>query len=106
MTIAVRNNNKTPLVVPKAVRRKAGFKSGQVLEVKASGGVITILPKLPSADDEYTAAERRGVDAQLKEARKGPYYGPFKTAGEMIAHMKGELRKRAAAKKRKSSRSR
>jgi hypothetical protein len=26
MTVAVKNNNKTPLVVPSAVRRKAGFK--------------------------------------------------------------------------------
>ena len=36
-----------PLVVPPAVRRKAGFKRGQELEFKASGGVITIVPKLP-----------------------------------------------------------
>src|ERR1035437_633220 len=48
MTVAVKNNNKTPLVVPSAVRRKAGFKSGQELEFKASGGVITIVPKLPN----------------------------------------------------------
>jgi len=49
MTVAIKNNNKTPLVVPAYVRRRAGFKSGQELEFKASGGVITILPKLPSA---------------------------------------------------------
>jgi bifunctional DNA-binding transcriptional regulator/antitoxin component of YhaV-PrlF toxin-antitoxin module len=61
MTVAFKNNNKTPLVVPTAVRRRAGFKSGQELEIKASGGVITILPKLPAADDEYTPAERRAI---------------------------------------------
>ncbi len=54
MTVAVKNNNKTPLIVPLAVRRKAGFKSGQEREFKASGGVITIVPKLPTADDDYT----------------------------------------------------
>jgi bifunctional DNA-binding transcriptional regulator/antitoxin component of YhaV-PrlF toxin-antitoxin module len=54
MTVAIKNNNKTPLVVPPAVRRRAGFKSGQELEIKASAGVITILPKLPATDDEFS----------------------------------------------------
>jgi len=38
MTVAIKNNNKTPLVVPTSVRRKGGFKSGQELEIKASAG--------------------------------------------------------------------
>lgn len=104
MTVAVKNNNKTPLVVPSAVRRRAGFKSGQELEFKASGGVITIVPKLPSADDEYTPVERRAVDAELDEAEKGPFHGPFNSAEEAIAHMKGELKRRAASKKSKRAR--
>ena len=68
MTIAIKNDNKTPLVVPPSVRKRAGFKSGQELEIKASGGVITILPKLPNADDEYTPEQRRLIDARLTEA--------------------------------------
>jgi bifunctional DNA-binding transcriptional regulator/antitoxin component of YhaV-PrlF toxin-antitoxin module len=103
MTVAVKNNNKTPLVVPSVVRRKAGFKSGQELEFTASGGVITIVPKLPSANDEYTPEQRRIIDAQLDEAEKGPFHGPFKTADQAITHMKGELKKRAALKKSKRS---
>jgi len=67
MAVAVKNNNKTPLVVSPAVRRRARFKSGQELELRASSGVITILPKVPSADDEYTAEQRRIIDAQLAE---------------------------------------
>jgi len=55
MTITVKN--KTPLVVPPAVRRQAGLKSGQEIEFKVSGGVISIRPKLPTADDEYTPAQ-------------------------------------------------
>jgi bifunctional DNA-binding transcriptional regulator/antitoxin component of YhaV-PrlF toxin-antitoxin module len=104
MTVAVKNNNKTPLVVPSAVRRKAGFKSGQELEFKASGGVITIVPKLPGADEEYTPDQRRAIDAELDAAEKGPFHGPFKTAGEMIAHMKGRLKERATPKKSKRAR--
>jgi len=101
MTVAVKNNNKTPLVVPASVRRTAGFKSGQEIEFKASGGVITILPKLPKADDDYTPAQRRLIDAQLDAAEKGPWNGPFKSAEETIAFMKGELKRRSATKKSK-----
>lgn len=108
MTVAVKNNNKAPLVVPPAVRKQAGFRSGQELEIKASGGVITILPKLPSAHDEYTPAQRRIIDAKLKESeedfKKSRSYGPFNTADEMIAHMRAQLKKRALAKKTKRSR--
>ena len=47
--------------------------------------IINIIPELPNADNEYTPAQRRAIDARLAEARKGPYYGPFKTADEAIA---------------------
>ena len=104
MTVAVKNNNKLPLVVPLAVRRKAGFRSGQELEFKASGGVITIVPKLPTAETEYTAEQRRRIDAELDEAEKGRFHGPFETADEMIAHIKGELKARPTPKKSKLSR--
>ena len=103
MTVTVKN--KTSIItVPRTVQRRAGFKAGDVLEFKASGGVITIVPKLPTADDEYTPEQRRIIDARLDEAEKGPFYGPFNTADEMIAHMKGQLKKRAALKKINRSR--
>ena len=102
MTVTVKN--KTDLVVPPSVRRRAGIKPGDRLEFKVSGGIINIIPKLPSADDEYTPAQRRIIDAQLDEAEKRPFHGPFNTADEMIAHMKGQLKKRAALKKTKRSR--
>jgi len=104
MTVTVKD--KTPLAVPAELQRKAGFKPGNRVEFKVSGGIINIISELPSAADEYTPAQRRAIDAKLKAARKGPYYGPFDTADEMIAHMKGELRKRAAVKKSKSVRTR
>jgi len=102
MTVAVKNNNKTPLVVPPAVRREAGFKSGQELEFKASGGVITIIPKLTTADDEYTPEQRRAIDAELDAAEKGTFHGPFKTAGEMIAHLKAKLKETAPRKSKRA----
>jgi bifunctional DNA-binding transcriptional regulator/antitoxin component of YhaV-PrlF toxin-antitoxin module len=88
----------SPLVVPPAIRRKAGFKGGEVLEFKASGGIITIVRKPLVAVDEYTPAQRKVVDARLKEARQGPYLGPFQTASEAIQVLRVEIRNRKARK--------
>ena len=102
MTVTVKN--KTPLVVPTAIQRKAGLTVGKHVEFRASGGVITITPKMPTADHEYTPEQRRIIDAELAEAAKGPFHGPFNSADEMIVHIKGQLKKRAVAKKPKRSR--
>ena len=92
MTVVVKS--KDELVVPRSVRRQAGIKSGDRVEFKVSGGIINIIPELPTADDEYTPAQRRLLDARLAEARKGPYYGPFPTADEAIAFLGKEIRNR------------
>jgi len=108
MTVTVKN--KTPLVVPPAVRRRAGLKTGDRLEFKVSGQVITILPKSQAADDEYTPAERRAIDRGIalseKQYAAGKSYGPFKTAEEAIASLNANLRRRRAAKKKLKSASR
>jgi hypothetical protein len=67
------------------------------------GEVVTILPRLPSADEEYTPEQRRIIDAQLRAAEKGPLHGPFENASEAIAYMKRELKKRSALRKSKRS---
>ena len=102
MTVTVKN--KRPLVVPPAVQRRAGLAGRSQLEFRASSGVITITAKPPAADQEYTPEQRRAIDAQLDKAAKGPFHGPCESADEMIAHIKVQLKKRAAAKKLKRSR--
>jgi bifunctional DNA-binding transcriptional regulator/antitoxin component of YhaV-PrlF toxin-antitoxin module len=108
MNVTVKNVSKIPLVVPPSVRRQAGHKNGQDLEFRVSGGVITILPKPSAADDECTTEQRRIIDARLAEGladiKAGRTFGPFDSAGEMIAHMKARLRKRVIAPKSKRSR--
>lgn len=103
MTTVVKK--KTPIVVPESLRRRAGIKVGDRLEFKVSGGIINIIAQVPSAEDEYTPAQRRAILAEIAEAQKGPYYGPFDTADEMIASIKAELKKRVP-KKKSSKRSR
>lgn len=106
MTVAVKNTS--PVVVPEAALRRAGFKRGQELEVKVSGGVITILPKLPNADDEYTPEQRKAIDAQLAEGladiRAGRVRGPFSTHKEFIDSLHKEAKRLNAKKTKRSSR--
>ena len=97
MTVTVKTKS-AAWGVPPEVKRQAGIKPGDVLEFKVSGGVITILPKLPTADDEYTPAQRLVIDARLRQARKGPYHGPFETADEAIKFLRKEIRTRKAIK--------
>src|ERR1700733_9854422 len=89
--------NKQSIAVSPAILRRAGFKSGQEIEIKVSGGVIAILPKLPTADDEYTPAQRRAIDrgiaASEKDYREGRSYGPFQTHREFIASLHKEAAK-------------
>jgi antitoxin component of MazEF toxin-antitoxin module len=72
MAIAVKN--KPPVVVPPAALRRAGFKRGQDLEVRASGGIVTIVPKLSPGelqderemrDPKIRATIRKGYDEFL-----------------------------------------
>ena len=93
MTITVKN--KASLVVPPSVRRRAGIKPGDRLEFKVSGGIINIIPKLPTADDEYTPEQRRIIDAGIAEGmedfRKGRSHGPF-TADEAVNFLKSQMK--------------
>ena len=95
MTVTVKS--KTPLVVPPSVRRQAGLKIGQQIEFKVADGVISIRPKLPAADDEYTPEQRRIVDAQLAaglaDVKAGRVRGPFSTHGEFIDSLHKEAKK-------------
>lgn len=108
VTVTVKNRTKKPLVVPPSVRRQAGHKNGQDLEFRVSGGVITILPKLPAAEGDYTPEQRRIVDARLAEGladiKAGRTFGPFDSADEMIAHMKAQLPKKTTAPRAKRPR--
>lgn len=102
MTVTVRS--KTPLTVPPSVRRRAGIKTGDRVEFRVSGGVISIIPKLPGAGEEYTPAQRRRIDSRLAESeadlKHGRTHGPFATHQDMMAFLKDDL-----AKQRRPARS-
>ena len=84
-----------------------------MVEATFQRGHIVLTPKVvidrsafPNADDEYTPAQRRFINARLakadKEIKNGRTFGPFNTADEMIASMERELKKRAVVKRKAS----
>jgi bifunctional DNA-binding transcriptional regulator/antitoxin component of YhaV-PrlF toxin-antitoxin module len=99
--MALPRKDKSPIIVPPSVRRRAGIKPGDTLEFKASGGVITITAK-PSVDDEYTPAQRRRILAELekgmKDIEEGRFYGPFDSVAELRDFVEGEIKRKAVAR--------
>ena len=62
-----------------------------------------LLPERLAADDKLTLQQRLRIDSRLenasKDVRQGKIIGPLHNAADMVASMKSDLRKRAAAKK-------
>jgi AbrB family looped-hinge helix DNA binding protein len=115
MNTTAKIQHKGQVTIPTSVRRQAGLSKGDLVNFAFQRGKIVITPRLvidraqfPNADDEYTPAQRRIIDARLDESeedmKNGRGFGPFNTAEEMIAHMKGQLKQRAAVKKTRRSR--
>jgi AbrB family looped-hinge helix DNA binding protein len=115
MNTTAKIQHKGQVTIPTSVRRQAGLSKGDLVNFAFRRGQIVITPRVvidrsqfPNADDEYTPAQRRIIDARLDESeeqlKNGLGYGPFDTAEEMIAHMKGQLKQRAAVKKTRRAR--
>lgn len=106
VAVTVTVKSRSELVVPRSVRRRAGIKTGDQVEFKVSGGVINIIPKLPSADDEYTVEQRRAVDralaAGLDDVKNGRLYGPFETHEAMIEFLHDQVKARGRKSKKRS----
>jgi hypothetical protein len=74
--------------LPLHYSQKSGFPTFFSIETFARDDVID-RSKFPNADDEYTPAQHRIIDARLGKAvadiKHGRTYGPFNTAEEMAA---------------------
>ena len=104
MSSIVKVQKKGQVTLPTRLRSQAGLADGDLVEASFRGGKIILTPKVvidrskfPTADDEYTPAQRRIIDARLAKAdrdiKEGRTYGPFDTAEAMIRHMKEQLKK-------------
>ena len=99
--------SKGQVTIPTHLRAQVGLVDGDFVEARAHRGNIVLTPK-SVVDREYTPARRRAIDARLAEGladiKAGRTFGPFNSAGEMIAHMEARTANKPAAVKRKRSR--
>ena len=90
MTTLVRIHRKGQMTLPSRLRSAVGLAEGDLIEASVQRGKIVLTPKLlidrsrfPNADDEYTPAQRRVIDARLaksdEDIKRGRVYGPFST---------------------------
>jgi AbrB family looped-hinge helix DNA binding protein len=109
MNATARIQPRGQVTIPTRLRAQAGLSKGDLVELAFERGRIVIKPRgvidksqFLNADDEYTPAQRRVIDARLAkgmaEIKAGRTYGPFNCAAEMIADMKARLKKKAAPK--------
>lgn len=114
MSSTSRIQHKGQVTIPTRVREQAGLKRGDLVEFAYVRGEIVITPKVvidrsqfPNADDEYTPAQRRAIDARLdkadEEIKAGRVHGPF-TAKQAAAYIERLAKKRTAARQAKLSR--
>ncbi len=100
----IKVQKKGQVTLPTSVTKRVGIADGDLLEVKLHRGTVVLTPKrvidrsaFPAADDEYTPAQRRVIDARLAEGladiQAGRIHGPFNTHAEMMSVLKKESQK-------------
>src|ERR1035437_8583587 len=101
MNTSAKIQNKGQVTIPTSVRRQAGLSEGDLVNFAFQRGKIVITPKLgidrsefPNADDEYTPAQRRMIDARLEaaaaEGRKGNVSAAFGNMAASPAALKAD----------------
>jgi AbrB family looped-hinge helix DNA binding protein len=115
MNTSARIQTKGQVTIPTSVRRQAGLSKGDLVDFAFQRGKIVITPKLvvdrsqfSNADDEYTPAQRRRIDARLEaaaaEARKGNVSAAFDNIADFATSLKAEAGKLTAKTKRSGRR--
>ena len=115
MTTLVKIHRKGQMTLPSRLRSAIGVAEGDLVEATVLRGKIVLTPKLiidrsqfPTADDEYTPAQRRVIDRGIaqseKEYKQGRFFGPFNTHAEFIASLHKEAAKLGAKKNKRTGR--
>ena len=115
MTTLIKIHRKGQMTLPSRFRTALGVADGSVVELTLKRGKAILTPKLiidrshfPTADGEYTPAQRRAIDRGIaqseKEYQKGRGFGPFDTHAEFIASLHKETKKLKAKKTNRSGR--
>jgi AbrB family looped-hinge helix DNA binding protein len=114
MTTLVKIHRKGQMTLPSHLRAAIGVAEGDFIEASIQRGKIVLTPKLvidrskfPTADDDYTPAQRHVIDARLAKAdediKHGRTYGPFETHQEFITSLHKEAGKLRAKKTKRAA---
>ena len=115
MTTLVKIQRKGQMTLPSRLRSAIGIAEGDLVEATVQRGKIVLTPKVvidrsrfPTADDEYTPAQRRDIDAQLakslEDVKKGRVSPAFETVADFAASLKADAKKLKAKTKRSARR--
>jgi len=115
MNSTARIQHKGQVTIPTRLRNQAGLAKGDLVEFSLQRGKIVITPKLvidrsqfPTADDEYTPAQRRVIDARLAKSdadiKAGRVSKAFTNADEFLADLHKESAKLSARKTKRPAR--
>jgi AbrB family looped-hinge helix DNA binding protein len=83
---------KFQVVIPQSIRKRVRLDVGDLLEASFENGKITFTPK--------TVIDRHLAEG-LEDFAKGRTHGPYETATDAIAALKGRARRRKNPRKRK-----
>ncbi len=113
MITLVKLQRKGQMTLPSRLREALGVEEGDMIEATLEAGKVVLTPKVlvnrsdfPSADSDYTPAQRRVIDARLKEAeadiKARRVHGPFDTHKEMMAFLTKGISKGSNTKTNRS----
>jgi AbrB family looped-hinge helix DNA binding protein len=111
-TILIKVQHKGTVTIPTRLRTQAGIAEGDMMEATFHKGKIILVPKVvidqssfPKADEDYTPAQRKLIDARLAKAevdrKEGRTHGPFSTAAQAVKFLNKEIKARKGARRRK-----
>lgn len=110
MTTLVKIHRKGQMTLPSRLRTAIGVAEGDLIEASVKRGKIVLTPKLvidrsqfPNADDEYTPAQRRVIDARLAKAEADIKAGRVSRAFDTAEDFIGDLHKTTAKPGRKKT---
>jgi len=114
MSTTTKIQHKGQVTIPTSVRRQAGLSKGDLVNFAFQHGKIVITPtlvidrsKFPTADEEYTAAERRIIDASLDKAdadiKAGRVSKTFSSAEEFLADLHKKTKKLRVSKTKRTA---
>lgn len=104
MTTLVKIQRKGQMTLPSRFRSAVGVSEGDMVRVSVQRGKLVLTParivdrrEPPSAENEYTPAQRRAIDGGIaqseKEYKQGRSFGPFDSHQDFIASLHQEARK-------------